>query len=212
MASTPGLKAYLSAIGIGAVVAVLGIIVYTQVIAGPPEAPPAPAASEAPAAPPAPRAVVPPMPDAVQARDAGAAADLPAPAEILDSDLPAVTVFKSPTCGCCTKWADYMAAQGFPIRVRDLTDMQQIKAQYGVPMQMYSCHTALVDGYVVEGHVPAEDVKRLLDEKPDVTGIAVPAMPIGSPGMEQGDRRDPYDVYAFTQSGETTVYAQHNQQ
>ena len=209
MASTPGLKAYLSAIGIGAVVAVLGIIVYTQVIAGPPappETPPAPTAMEAPA----PR--VPAMPEAVQARDAGAAADLPTPDEILDADLPAVTVFKSPTCGCCTKWADYMAAQGFPIRVRDLTDMQQIKLQYGVPMQMYSCHTAVVDGYVVEGHVPAEDVKRLLDEKPDVTGIAVPAMPIGSPGMEQGDRRDPYDVYAFTKSGETTVYAQHNQQ
>jgi hypothetical protein len=121
-----------------------------------------------------------------------------------------IQVFKTPTCGCCAKWVDHMKAAGFAPEVQDLPNLSVVKSNAGVPANLQSCHTALVGGYVVEGHVPAETVKRLLKEKPRVAGIAVPGMPIGSPGMEQGDRRDAYEVLTFTRDGRTTVYEKLN--
>ncbi|ACY48266.1 DUF411 domain-containing protein [Rhodothermus marinus] len=128
------------------------------------------------------------------------------------SAQPTLTVFKSPTCGCCGKWVEHMKAAGFNVRVEDVQDLSAIKARFHVPGTLHSCHTAIVEGYVIEGHVPAADVWRLLREKPDVTGLAVPGMPIGSPGMEQGFRVDPYDVLAFTTDGQTRVFARYGQE
>ena len=110
-------------------------------------------------------------------------------------------VFKSPYCGCCGAWVDHMRGAGFDARVTDVEDLDPIKARYNVAPDLQSCHTALVDGYVIEGHVPAREVMRLLDERPVATGLAVPGMPVGSPGMEQGGRQDPYEVVLFSESG-----------
>lgn len=126
-------------------------------------------------------------------------------------DEPAVTVYKSPSCNCCTEWVDYMRDQGFPVEIESKLNMQPVKDQVGIPSSLEACHTAVVESYVVEGHVPAEDVKRLLRERPEVKGLAVPGMPVGSPGMERGDRVEPYDVLAFTSEGETSVFAQYGQ-
>lgn len=121
-----------------------------------------------------------------------------------------ITVYKDPNCGCCAKWVDHMKAAGFATTVHDVADVEPIKARYGVPTALRSCHTALVDGYVVEGHVPAADVLRLVRERPStVQGIAVPDMPAGSPGMEMGPRTDRYDVVTFAKNGTTRVFAQH---
>lgn len=101
-----------------------------------------------------------------------------------------------------------MAANGFAVQIRDTDDLTSIKAAQGVPSELQSCHTAIVDGYIVEGHVPAADIKRLLNERPPIRGLAVPGMPVGSPGMElQGAAADPYDVIAFEESGKTSVFA-----
>jgi hypothetical protein len=121
-------------------------------------------------------------------------------------------VYKSPTCGCCKAWVERMAAAGFETRVTDLADaaLQKEKARLGVTPDLGSCHTAIVGGYVVEGHVPAEDIQRMLRDKPAIAGIAAPGMPRGSPGMEvPGGARDKYDVIAFTKAGKTSVYARH---
>jgi hypothetical protein len=117
-----------------------------------------------------------------------------------------ITVYHSPTCGCCKDWMEHLRDEGFAVQAEAVADMQHIKQREGVPPAMASCHTALVDGYVVEGHVPAADIRRLLEERPAVAGIAVPQMPVGSPGMEMGDRRDPYAVLAFTGDGKSRVY------
>ncbi|MEX2180692.1 MAG: DUF411 domain-containing protein [Gemmatimonadaceae bacterium] len=125
--------------------------------------------------------------------------------------LPPMTVYKSAACGCCTSWVDHARASGFTVRTVDTEDLASVKQELGVPPALASCHTVVVGAYVVEGHVPADDVKRLLAEKPSVRGIAVPGMPIGSPGMEQGPRSgyQRYDVLAFTRAGATTVFARH---
>ncbi|HEY0875994.1 MAG TPA: DUF411 domain-containing protein [Vicinamibacterales bacterium] len=123
---------------------------------------------------------------------------------------PSVDVFKSPTCGCCAKWVDHMRDAGFTVHVTDLgeADLQKIKARYGVPASAQSCHTARVEGFTIEGHVPASEVKRLLKEKPGVVGIAVPGMPLGSPGMEvSGVTPQPYEVLTFDKSGKTARYS-----
>ncbi|TVQ17692.1 MAG: DUF411 domain-containing protein [Leptolyngbya sp. DLM2.Bin15] len=122
---------------------------------------------------------------------------------------PKLIVFRSPTCSCCGQWVEHMEAAGFRVEDHVTDDMTAIKQQYGVPDTLSSCHTALVGGYVIEGHVPASDVQRLLREQPDVVGLAVPGMPIGSPGMEMGDEVEPYTVIAFTQTGETLTFAEH---
>lgn len=118
-------------------------------------------------------------------------------------------VYKSPTCGCCKKWIQHMEANGFKVTARDMLDVSPIKMKHGVLPELASCHTAIVDGYVIEGHVPAQDVRRLLRERPKVTGLAVPGMPVGSPGMEYGAHKDRYQVLTFSPSGKTTVFAQH---
>lgn len=116
-----------------------------------------------------------------------------------------IVVYKSPTCGCCSKWVTHLEQSGFTVAAHNRSDMPQIKRTYGVPQQAQSCHTAKVGGYVIEGHVPADVIARLLREKPDIKGLAVPGMPMGSPGME-GPRKDPYDVVALGRDGSMTVY------
>lgn len=129
-----------------------------------------------------------------------------------------LTVYRSPSCNCCGHWVEHMQAAGFAVEDVVTDDMEAIKAQYGVPEALASCHTALVAGYVIEGHVPAADVRRLLSDRPAVLGIAAPGMPVGSPGMETGDgpsgpvfdhRVDPYTVVSFTKTGETATFAEH---
>lgn len=125
-----------------------------------------------------------------------------------DADaLPRALVYKTPTCGCCSLWVDHMREAGFEVDARDLNDIIPVKIDAGVPPRMSSCHTTLIDGYVVEGHIPAEHVKRLLEERPDVVGIAVPGMPIGSPGME-GIGARPYQVISWDRQGNVEVYAE----
>ncbi len=119
-----------------------------------------------------------------------------------------VTVYKSPTCGCCSGWVEHMQAAGFQVQAHDVADVSPVKRQHGLPARLASCHTALVDGYVIEGHVPASDIRRLLAERPDVAGLAVPGMPMGSPGMEFG-APVPYDVLTFRRDGATSVFATH---
>jgi len=119
-----------------------------------------------------------------------------------------VEVYKSPTCGCCGKWIDYLEANGFRVEATDVPDVAPLKAKYGVPEGMDSCHTALVEGYVVEGHVPVADIQRLLTERPEIDGIAVPGMPMGSPGME-GPRPVRYDVVTFDAGAKGEVFATH---
>ena len=118
-----------------------------------------------------------------------------------------VDVYKSPTCGCCSKWVDHLKANGFKVRSHDTHDVVAHKARLGVPYGYGSCHTAQVGGYLVEGHVPAKEIKRLLKEKPRARGLVVPAMPVGSPGMEEGSRKDPYGVFLVNRDGYTQTYA-----
>ncbi len=119
-----------------------------------------------------------------------------------------VVVYKSPSCGCCGNWVNHLEQSGFKVQVHNSDDMDSVKNQLKVPYEMGSCHTAVVNGYVVEGHVPADDTKRLLAEKPKVRGISAPGMPIGSPGMEQGNEKEAYQVVAFGDQG-FKVFAQH---
>jgi hypothetical protein len=119
-----------------------------------------------------------------------------------------VTVYKSPTCGCCAEWVTHLRRRGFRVKTEDVTDLQPVKTRHGVPAELQSCHTALVRGYVVEGHVPADLIERLLRERPKVAGLAVPGMPVGSPGMEvPGVPADRYRVLTFDRSGKTDVFA-----
>lgn len=139
-----------------------------------------------------------------------AAQPAPATAAATAATAASVVVYKSPLCGCCAKWVDHMRARGFAVTVRDTADVTPVKTANGVTEQLASCHTALVGGYVVEGHVPAEDIQRLLRERPAVAGLAAPGMPAGSPGMEMpGMSGDRYDVVAFGRDGATRVYASH---
>ncbi len=120
-----------------------------------------------------------------------------------------LTVYRSPNCGCCHEWADYMKKNGFDVQIRNVPDVLPYEQKLGVPQAMSSCHVATVGGYAIEGHVPAGDVKRLLKERPKATGIAVPGMPQGSPGMEQGRAADRYETLLFDASGKYTVFARH---
>ncbi len=123
-------------------------------------------------------------------------------------DATEITMYKSPSCGCCGKWADHLSDAGFEVKTINRDNMSSIKSSAGVTPELQSCHTALVGGYVIEGHVPAADIRRLLQERPKVTGLTAPGMPMGSPGME-GSRKDPYKVLTFDKNGKTTVYAEH---
>jgi hypothetical protein len=136
-----------------------------------------------------------------------AAQQKPAPA----AAAPKVTVYKTSSCGCCRLWVDHMKASGFDVQAMDVSaaDVRAVSKAAGLPEDGTSCHTAKIGNYVVEGHVPASDVKRMLKEKPAIAGIAAPGMPMGSPGMEQGGAKEAYDVVAFTKDGKMTVYAKH---
>ena len=132
-----------------------------------------------------------------------------APLAWADDDL-AIKVYKSPTCGCCGDWVDHLEDNGFTVDVTDTQLMNQIKVDAGLTPQFASCHTAFIGDYVIEGHVPAADIRRLVAEQPVARGLAVPGMPIGSPGMEIGDRKDPYQVLLFNESGQTRVFADYH--
>lgn len=125
-----------------------------------------------------------------------------------DAGAATVVVYKSPTCTCCAKWVDHLESSGFDVEVHDDVDMNSVKAQNGVRPEYASCHTALVDGYVIEGHVPAATIVRLLAERPQVLGLTAPGMPAGSPGMEMPDpsQHEDFDVLTFDGSGRTNVY------
>jgi hypothetical protein len=121
-----------------------------------------------------------------------------------------ITVYKSPSCDCCAKWVDYLRANGFAPMVHDEENMDAIKDEMGVPHAVRSCHTAVLDRYAVEGHVPAGDLRRLLEQHPAVAGLAAAGMPKSSPGMARpGDAAEPYDVVSFTRDGKTAVFARH---
>ncbi len=118
-----------------------------------------------------------------------------------------VTVYKSPTCGCCGDWVKHLRENGFRVEAHDLNDVSPIRRRYGVPGALASCHTAMVGGYAIEGHVPAADIRRLLRERPKAVGLAVPGMVIGSPGMDQG-KPEPYETLVFDERGHR-VFARH---
>ncbi|MEO7999146.1 MAG: DUF411 domain-containing protein [Gemmatimonadaceae bacterium] len=144
-------------------------------------------------------------------RAESSAIDIGTPHELLPvnaarSAAVAVTVYKDPSCGCCKEWVKHMQKAGFTVTATDTADMNAIKAKYGVPSALQSCHTAVVGDYVVEGHAPADVVQKMLLEKPNARGIAVPGMPQGSPGME-GPTKDKYNVMLFDRLGKATVYA-----
>lgn len=136
-----------------------------------------------------------------------------APAYAGQSASPQIEVWKSASCGCCIKWVEHLQKNGFNVTANNVAYgmLAQIKRQAGIPEEQSSCHTAKVGGYVIEGHVPAADVKRLLDEKPEAVGLAVPGMPVGSPGMEQGDEKEPYEVLLVKKDGSTEVFSRHGQ-
>ena len=120
----------------------------------------------------------------------------------------ALTVYKSPACGCCGKWVEHVEKHGFTVKVVNVADIMAVKAKVGIPDSLASCHTTMVGGYVVEGHVPAADIKKFLAQKPKAKGIVVPGMPAGSPGMETGHRQ-PYQTLLIKADGSTSVFAQH---
>jgi len=119
-----------------------------------------------------------------------------------------ISVYKSPTCGCCSKWVRHLETSGFKVKSYDVQDVNSYKDRYGVPVSLGACHTAVVDGYVIEGHVPAADIRRLLAERPAIKGIAVPGMPAGSPGME-GPVTEKYDVLSIDAKGGINTFASH---
>ncbi len=122
---------------------------------------------------------------------------------------PVIDVFKSESCGCCAAWVEHLKANGFAPRVSNVANPSDYRERGGIPNELGSCHTAMVQGYAIEGHVPAGDIKRLLTEKPKAKGLAVPAMPLGSPGME-GPRKDPFDVLLVQANGKTKVFKHYN--
>ena len=119
---------------------------------------------------------------------------------------PTITVYKDPNCGCCKSWFEHLIKHGYRVDARDTSGMTEIKRTLGVPDDLTSCHTGVVNGYVIEGHVPAAEIARLLKKKPKVLGLAVPGMPMGSPGME-GPRTDRYKVLSFDKAGKTKTFA-----
>lgn len=129
--------------------------------------------------------------------------------EAAEPVLQEITVYRSPTCNCCTKWISHLEESGFVVQDEISMNLASIKDQVGIPRKMTSCHTAFIGDYLIEGHVPADDIKRLLLEAPAVKGLAVPDMPIGSPGMEHGKRVDAYTVFSFKEDGQLGVFNQY---
>ena len=127
------------------------------------------------------------------------------------SSRPTAVVYKTSTCGCCSMWVDHLKDNGFQVETKDVSsdEVRAVSKAAGLKDDGASCHTAKIGNYVVEGHVPASDIQKMLAEKPAIAGIAAPGMPMGSPGMDQGGAKEPYDVIAFTKDGKTSVYAKH---
>ena len=120
-----------------------------------------------------------------------------------------MTVHKSASCGCCSKWVEHVQKHGFSVKVVNVDDIMAVKAKAGIPDRLASCHTSMVGGYVIEGHVPAADIKKLLASKPKAKGLALPGMPMGSPGMEHGDHRQPFQTLLVKADGSTAIFARH---
>jgi len=129
-----------------------------------------------------------------------------APVIALENTPMDIVVYRSPTCSCCGKWLAHLKTHGFKVQDNVRDDMQQIKDKYGVSSSLASCHTATINGYIVEGHVPANDIKTMLRDKPDIKGLSVPGMVAGTPGMEMGDQKAPFNVVSFNKDGEKRVY------
>nr|WP_039747523.1 DUF411 domain-containing protein [Hassalia byssoidea] len=124
----------------------------------------------------------------------------------LEAKVPNINVYRSPDCSCCGGWIAHLKTQGFSIQDFPTPDIDAVKQRYKVPDNLTSCHTAIVNGYVIEGHVPANDIKRLLQERPNVSGLSVPQMPVGTPGMEIGNKFDPFTVYSFAPKNKIMVF------
>lgn len=137
----------------------------------------------------------------------GALATLPLLQTLPAQAASKVQVYKNPSCGCCTAWVDHLKAAGFAVDVTEVDDTAAVRKRLGMPDRLAGCHTGIVEGYALEGHVPAADVKRLLASRPQAVGLAVPGMPVGSPGMEYGDRKDRYQVILVDRKGRETVFA-----
>lgn len=135
---------------------------------------------------------------------AAASASIPV---LAATSLPQVEVYKNPDCGCCGAWVDHLKAAGFQVKVHETPDTSAVRKRHGIPNEFGSCHTGVVAGYALEGHVPAEEVKRLLARKPAAAGLSVPGMPVGSPGMEMGSRKDAFQVLLIDKAGRSSVFA-----
>ena len=134
-----------------------------------------------------------------------------ASAPLVPASAPSATlvmkVYKDPNCGCCKSWIEHLEKNGFKVEVMDMPDLSAVKTRYGVKQELQACHTGVVGNYTVEGHVPADLILKMINEKPAIAGLAVPGMPMGSPGME-GAIKEKYDILTFDRAGRTTVYAQ----
>ncbi len=126
------------------------------------------------------------------------------------SEVQDITVYRSPNCGCCSGWIKHLQDNQFNVIDIKTNNMSKLKQKYGIPDKLASCHTAIIDGYVIEGHVPATDIKQLLSKKLDIIGLTVPEMPVGTPGMEMGNRKDPFSVLTFDKDGNTTIFKQYD--
>lgn len=138
------------------------------------------------------------------------AAAIPAAACAKPANAAVLKIYKSPYCGCCGAWVDHLKGRGFQTVVQEMEDVTPVARKLRVPGAMRSCHTAVIAGYFVEGHVPASDIRRLLRERPKALGIAAPGMPVGSPGMEQGGRRDAFDTMLVGTDGSARIFSRHN--
>jgi len=135
------------------------------------------------------------------------------PAVLIAATKPQITVYKTASCGCCKDWIVHLEQNGFAVLAHDVPGTGPYRERYGVPRALASCHTAVIDGYAIEGHVPADDIKRLITEKPKARGLSVPGMPVGSPGMEvRGERRDAFDVVLFDDDGRRQIYRHYEAQ
>jgi len=143
----------------------------------------------------------------------GALLGLLAPIAAYAQTQPVIDVYKTPSCGCCKDWVTHLEQSGFKVIAHDVPTTKPYRDRFGVPAELYSCHTAFIDGYAIEGHVPAAEIKRLLKERPKALGLSVPGMPVGSPGMEvEGTRRDAYDVVLFAENGSRKVFRSYTAQ
>ena len=127
------------------------------------------------------------------------------------ADIPKIAVYKTANCGCCSAWIEHIKNAGFLVKAKNIThrELASLKRRNGIPRELSSCHTAFINNYFVEGHVPAKDIKALIFEKPEASGLSVPNMPLGSPGIEMGDQKDPFDTILVKNNGISSVFRSH---